>query len=95
MKFSFLIICHYSSIIITQNLGIKYKFFILYFFLDENECEKLFTKLKNNWSTCKIIFSVTKEAITFIDLIAAKCNKEIEFTQLLINDLFSVPPKLK
>lgn len=61
----------------------------MHIFLDENECDELFTKLKADWS----IFPVTKEAISFVDLVAAKCDKEIEYVQFLISALFSLPPK--
>lgn len=56
---------------------------------DEDECAKLFTKLKTNWS----IFKITATAVSFVDLVAAKCNKELEFTQFLITALFSLPPE--
>lgn len=57
--------------------------------LDEDECDKLFTKLKTNWS----IFKITETAVSFVDLVAAKCNKELEFTQFLVTALFSLPPE--
>lgn len=58
-------------------------------FLDEDECDELFTKLQNNWS----IFKITKAAVSFVDLVASKCNKEVEFIQFLITALFSLPPE--
>ncbi|XP_025413157.1 nucleolar pre-ribosomal-associated protein 1 [Sipha flava] len=56
---------------------------------DEDECDELFTKLKTNWS----IFKITKAAVSFVDLVASKCNKESEFIQFLISTLFSLPPE--
>ncbi|KAF0767622.1 Nucleolar pre-ribosomal-associated protein 1 [Aphis craccivora] len=53
---------------------------------DEDECYELFTKLKNDWS----VFKITMTAVSFVDLVAAKCNKEHEFTQFLITTLFSL-----
>lgn len=60
----------------------------MFFFytLDEDECYELFTKLKNDWS----VFKITTAAVSFVDLVAAKCNKEHEFTQFLIITLFSL-----
>ncbi|VVC41831.1 Hypothetical protein CINCED_3A025916 [Cinara cedri] len=56
---------------------------------DENECNELFTKLKTNWSILKI----TKAAVSFVDLVASKCNKELEFVQFLVEVLFSLVPE--
>lgn len=64
-------------------------YIILLLILDENECDELFTKLKSDWS----IFKITKAAVSFVDLVASKCNKEIEFIQFLILSLFSLPPE--
>lgn len=63
-------------------------FIHFYNYLDEFECDELFTKLKNDWS----IFKITKAAVSFVDLVASKCNKEFEFVQFLITTLFSLPP---
>lgn len=57
--------------------------------IDEDECDELFTKLKTNWP----IFKITKAAVSFVDLVAYKCNKELEFLQLLITTLFSLAPE--
>ncbi|XP_050435680.1 nucleolar pre-ribosomal-associated protein 1 [Adelges cooleyi] len=55
---------------------------------DEEECHEVFEKLKNNWSD----FKINKASVSFVDLIASKCDKEIEFIQFLISALFSLPP---
>lgn len=72
--------CLYICIIIILS------FFL---FLDEDECSELFIKLKTNWSVLKI----TKAAVSFVDLVASKCNKEPEFAQFLIEVLFSILPE--
>lgn len=59
------------------------------YYLDEDECDELFTKLKTNWSK----FKITIAAVSFVDVVAAKCNKELEFTEFLIITLFSLPPE--
>lgn len=70
-------------------------FYFVYILSDENECKKLFTKLIDNWSTCEFLLNITREAVFFIDLVAAKCEKEMEFTQILITGLFTSPPSIK
>lgn len=39
------------------------------------------------------MFKITKAAVSFVDLVASKCNKEVEFIQFLIMTLFSLPPE--
>lgn len=64
--------------------------YLYYYFLDENECEELLTKLKTKW----LILKISKSAVSFIDLVASKCNREIEFNQYLIQVLFSLLPEM-
>lgn len=64
-----------------------YSLYGFFYTLDEDECYELFTKLKNDGP----IFKITMAAVSFVDLVAAKCNKECEFTQFLITTLFSLP----
>lgn len=66
---------------------------LILFFLDENECDELFTKLKLKLKTKWTISKITKAAISFVDLVASKCNKEQEFAQFLIEVLFSLEPE--
>lgn len=58
-------------------------------FLDENECEELFTKLKCDMTLLK----VTPAALSFVELVASKCNRDIEYIQYLIELTISLHPK--
>ncbi|XP_050532927.1 nucleolar pre-ribosomal-associated protein 1 [Daktulosphaira vitifoliae] len=54
---------------------------------DEDECYELFDKLSKNWSE----FKINQASVSFVDLVATKCDKEIEFIQFLMSALFSLP----